>query len=154
MRSVPARDRRDAADHPHRRALPRPVRAEEAERLARSHVEVDAVDGDEVAETLHEAAGVDHGAVHAHGSNLPAYTGRTASRVAATSRAIWSTSSASLPKDLLVAKPLPQLDDEPPTVQVALEVEQVRLDPPLLSAVVRVEADRDRRPMAERTRPA
>ena len=48
--------RRDAADHPHRRALPRAVRAEEAERLARADVEVDPVDRDEVAEALDEAA--------------------------------------------------------------------------------------------------
>ena len=45
---------------------------------------------------------------------------------------------------LLVAQPLPQLDDQPPAVEIALEVEQVRLDPPLLAAVVRVRADRDR----------
>ena len=38
---------------------------------------------------------------------------------------------------LLVAEPLPQLDDEPAAVEVAVEVEQVRLDPPLLAAVVR-----------------
>ena len=31
----------------------------------------------------------------------------------------------------LVAQPLPELDDEPPAVEVALEVEQERLDPPL-----------------------
>ena len=50
----------------------------------------------------------------------------------------------------LVAQPLPELDDEPPAVEVALEVEQERLDPPLAAAVVRVRADRDRRPVAER----
>src|SRR5690242_16596298 len=34
----------------------------------------------------------------------------------------------------------PQLDDEPLAVEVALEVEQVRLDPPLFPAVVRIDA--------------
>ena len=51
------------------------------------------------------------------------------------------------PEDLLVAEPLPDLDHEPLAVEVALEVEQVRLDPPLAAAVVRIRADRDRRPM-------
>src|SRR5918994_1643804 len=51
---------------------------------------------------------------------------------------------------LLVPQPFPQLDDQPPAVQVALEVEQVRLDPALLTAVVRVRPDRDRRPMVQR----
>ena len=60
-------------------------------------VEVDAVDGDEVAEALDEPAGVDHGAVLAHGAQ-PTYAGRTAFRVASTSRAIWSISSCSLSK--------------------------------------------------------
>src|SRR5215210_2377710 len=53
-------------------------------------------------------------------------------------------------EDLLVAQPPPQLDDEAPAVEVALEVEQVRLDPPLVTAVVRVEPDRDRGAMTER----
>ena len=44
----------------------------------------------------------------------------------------------------LVAQPLPELDHEPPAVQVAVEVEQVRLDPQRRAAVVRVDADRDR----------
>ena len=57
--SVPARDRRDAADHPHRRGLAGAVRAEEAERFARRDVEVDGVDGGEVAEPLGQAAGMD-----------------------------------------------------------------------------------------------
>src|SRR5437868_5126135 len=43
----------------------------------------------------------------------------------------------------LVAQALPQLDDEPAPVQVALEVEQERLDPPFVAAVVRVRPDRD-----------
>ena len=55
----PVRDRRDAADHAHRRGLPRPVRAEEAEGLASLEVEVDRVHGDEVAEALDEVARVD-----------------------------------------------------------------------------------------------
>src|SRR5581483_8942324 len=48
--------RRDAADHAHRRALAGAVRAEEPERLAGLHVEVDPVDGDEVAELLTQSA--------------------------------------------------------------------------------------------------
>src|SRR5215210_1536235 len=47
-------------------------------------------------------------------------------------------------EDLLVAQPLPELHHEPTPVEVAIEVEQVGLDPPLLAAVVRVRADRDR----------
>ena len=50
----------------------------------------------------------------------------------------------------LVAQALPQLDDEPLPVQVALEVEQERLDPPLRAAVLRVRPDRDRRARAGR----
>ena len=92
----PAADRRDAADHPHRRALAGAVRPEEAERLAAPDVEVDSVDRDEVAEPLHEAASVDHCAVLAHGAQ-PTYAGRTAFLVASTSRAICSISSCSLP---------------------------------------------------------
>src|SRR6476619_5078290 len=41
----------------------------------------------------------------------------------------------------LVSEPLPQLDDEALPVQVALEVEQVRLDSSFRSAVVRVRPD-------------
>ena len=52
-------DGRDAADHAHRRRLPRTVRAEEAERLASLEVEVDAVHGDELAEALDEIACLD-----------------------------------------------------------------------------------------------
>ena len=76
--------------------------------------------------------------------------GRTAARVASTSRAIWATSASSELEDRLVAEPLPQLDDEPLAVEVALEVEEERLDPPLRAAVVRVRADRDRGAVPER----
>ena len=55
----PARWRRDAADHPHRRGLPRSVRTQEPECFAALDVEVDAVHGDEAAEALDEAAGMD-----------------------------------------------------------------------------------------------
>ena len=54
------------------------------------------------------------------------------------------------PERRLVAKAIPELDDHPLPVEVAGEVEQERLDSPLGSAVVRVEADRDRRTMVER----
>ena len=50
----------------------------------------------------------------------------------------------------LVPQALPELDDQPPPVEVALEVEQERLDPPLVAAVVRVDADRDRGAVPER----
>ena len=50
----------------------------------------------------------------------------------------------------LVPESLPELDDEPLAVQVAVEVEQERLDAPLRAAVVRVRADRDRRAVVER----
>src|SRR4249919_2153512 len=53
-------------------------------------------------------------------------------------------------EDLLVAKALPELDDEAAAVEVAVEVEQVRLDPALVAPVVRIRADRDRGAMAER----
>src|SRR5262249_37867171 len=49
----------------------------------------------------------------------------------------------------LVAQPAPELDDEAPAVEVADEVEQERVDPALVAAVVRVHADRDRRAAAE-----
>src|SRR5207253_8407113 len=44
----------------------------------------------------------------------------------------------------LVAQPRPELERQLLAVEVALEVEEERLDPPLLAAVVRVGADRDR----------
>ena len=53
-------------------------------------------------------------------------------------------------EDRLVAEPLPDLDDEPLAVEIAVEVEQVRLDPALGAAVVRVRADRDGGTMLER----
>ena len=49
---MPARDRRDAADHPHRRGLAGAVGPEEAERFAGRDVEVDGVDRGELAELL------------------------------------------------------------------------------------------------------
>ena len=76
--------------------------------------------------------------------------GLTAARAASTSAAIASTSSASLAEGALVAQPLPQLDRESLPVEVAVEVEQVRLDAQRRAAVVRVDADRDRRPVPER----
>src|SRR5712691_11396141 len=45
----------------------------------------------------------------------------------------------------LVAQAPPQLEYEPLAVQIAFEVEQERLDAPLLAAVVRVRPNRDRR---------
>ena len=51
-RDRPGRRRRHAADHPHGRALAGAVWAEKAECLACTHVEVDPVDRDEIAETL------------------------------------------------------------------------------------------------------
>jgi hypothetical protein len=54
----PAR-RRHAADHPHRGALAGAVRSEESECLTAVHVEVDAVDGVDVAELLAQSAGMD-----------------------------------------------------------------------------------------------
>ena len=51
--------RRDGADHAHGRRLAGAVRPEEAERLAARHLEVDSVDGDELAEALLEVAGDD-----------------------------------------------------------------------------------------------
>ena len=47
-------------------------------------------------------------------------------------------------EDGLVAEALPEFDDQPLAVEIALEVEQERLDPALGAAVVRVDADRDR----------
>ena len=51
--------RRDAADHPHRGGLARPVRPEEAERLAAVQVEIDPVHRREIPEPLGQAAGAD-----------------------------------------------------------------------------------------------
>ena len=91
----PRRDRRDAADHPHRRALAGAVRPEEAERLAALDVEVDAVDGDELAEALDEAARVDRWGRLAHGLQTT-YAGRMAPSRRFDVRAICSISSCSL----------------------------------------------------------
>ena len=54
-------DRRDAADHAHRRRLAGAVRTEEPERLARCHLDVDAVDRGEVSEALDDLACRDEG---------------------------------------------------------------------------------------------
>ena len=59
IRERAGRDRRHAADHPHRRGLAGAVRAQEAERLALRDVEVDGVDRRELAEPLRQAAGMD-----------------------------------------------------------------------------------------------
>src|SRR5919201_1455260 len=53
-------------------------------------------------------------------------------------------------KRLLVAKVLPQLDDEPLTVEVALEIEEVHLHAPFHAAVVRIHSDRHGRATAAR----
>ena len=53
--------RRRAADHPHRRRLAGAVRSEEPERLAAVDLDVDPVDGREVAEPLDEPARFDQG---------------------------------------------------------------------------------------------
>ena len=53
-------------------------------------------------------------------------------------------------EDLLVTEARPELHDEPPAVQIAVEVQEVGLDPALGAAVVRVRPDRDRSAMLER----
>src|SRR5256885_13698896 len=50
----------------------------------------------------------------------------------------------------LVAQATPELKHEPLAVEVAFEVQEVRLAPPLAAAVVRVGADRDCRPVTFR----
>src|SRR5213592_971047 len=50
----------------------------------------------------------------------------------------------------LVAQPLPELDDQSLAVQVAVEVDQVRLDSPFGAAVMRIDADRDGSAVAAR----
>ena len=60
----PARDGRNAADHPHRGALARPVGTEEPERLARLDHEVDTVDRDERPEPFGEHASFDERTGH------------------------------------------------------------------------------------------
>jgi hypothetical protein len=49
-----ARRALEAGDHPQRRRLPAPGRPEQREELARRHVDVDAVHGDDVVESLAE----------------------------------------------------------------------------------------------------
>ena len=63
-------DRRDAADHAHRRGLAGAVGTEEAEGLAAVHVDVDAVDGGEVTEALHQPAGVDQRQIFGLGGHV------------------------------------------------------------------------------------
>src|SRR4029453_16120899 len=50
----------------------------------------------------------------------------------------------------LLPKPLPELDHQPPAVEIAREIEENSLSSPLLAAVVRVDANRDRRPVLAR----
>ena len=52
----------------------------------------------------------------------------------------------------LVAEAVPELDPERTAVEVALEIEEERLDPALDAAVVRVDADRERGPEAPAVR--
>ena len=59
----PLSDRPDSDEHRNRRRLPRAVRPEQPEDLPLADIEVDVVDGDEVAEALRETAGLDHYAV-------------------------------------------------------------------------------------------
>ena len=70
----PARRRRNAPDHPHGRCLAGAVRPEETESFPAFDVEVDAVDRHELAETLHQSAGMHErqlsGCTH-HPFNLP-----------------------------------------------------------------------------------
>ncbi len=61
-------ERAGTRDHAHGAGLPGTVGAEEAERLAGMHVEIDAVDGGELAEPLRQAAGVDKGGGRRHGT--------------------------------------------------------------------------------------
>src|SRR6185437_5090570 len=56
---VTARRAHQRAEHADRRGLPRTVGTEEAERLPRRHVEVDAADGLDLAVALDEAANRD-----------------------------------------------------------------------------------------------
>ena len=112
MRSVPPVDRRDAADHPHRRALAGAVRAEEAERLAPLDVEVDPVDGGEVCRTASSA--------RAHGSaprlrscSEPSGDGRYSLTGVARSSASASSSSSCSSAKTISTRPLPTLAWKP-----------------------------------------
>ena len=58
-RRGPFRGEQQAGEHPDRRRLARPVRAEEAEHLPAGDVEADAVDGDERPELPHEPLGAE-----------------------------------------------------------------------------------------------
>ena len=72
MRSSPSVTRRDAADHPHRRGLAGAVGTEEAERLTPAHLDVDAVDGGEVAEALGQPPRAQQDVVgHRHDARRP-----------------------------------------------------------------------------------
>ena len=89
------------------------------------------------------------------GANLRAsrqyQPGRTAgARPRRTSSAMAATSSASEPKTASSRSRSHSATTSRSPVEVALEVEQEGLDPPLRAAVVRVRADRDRGPVAER----
>ena len=53
-------------------------------------------------------------------------------------------------KSALITKPAPELDDEPPSVEVALEIEQEYLNTPFVPAVMGIRSDRDRGAMAGR----
>ena len=160
-RERPVRHRRDAPDHAHRRRLPRAVRPEEPEGLPALEVEVDRVDGGEIAEALDEPACLDERLTVARATNRKlderrrgggaCSSDRTSRlRVASTSRAICSTSSASDSKTASSRSRAQSSSRSRSAVEVALEVEEVRLDAPLGAAVVRVRADGDRRPVAER----
>ena len=82
------RDRRDAADHPHRARLAGAVGAQEAERLAPRDVEVDPVDGREVAEALRQAAGMDDRGVTGSVDTAPAMVQRFGAAAAPTPGAV------------------------------------------------------------------
>jgi hypothetical protein len=58
----PARRRDDPRDRPHRRGLPRPVRPEQPEHLARQNLERQVLDGDGRLVRLVEIGDLDHGA--------------------------------------------------------------------------------------------
>src|SRR5262249_55196039 len=70
---------------PHRRALPGAVRPEKAECFARIDVEVDRVDGDEIAESLYESARMHERRLHrdVHIGNLAARRGDKKERMRA-----------------------------------------------------------------------
>ncbi len=56
--------REQATEHPDRRRLAGAVRAEESEDAPSRHLEVEVIDGDEVAEPTHEAAALDGEIAH------------------------------------------------------------------------------------------